>query len=181
MAHWKTPFLLGRWLFRGYVTSGGHPSCSQCHPTSSTPPPIWHWSCEKKTITFHCTGCLIGMLIMVYYNPYTGSPFSSGKVTGSVEKSMASLSSDTTAASILAFFLAIIFVLACAMSPSIGEGWPGPSWWTLPSEWNLIWYSTSDTFLQLAGCEKSQSFGAQLVKQARHRKIVRALTQQHRG
>ena len=24
---------------------------------------------KKKTLTFHCTGCLIGILIMVYYNP----------------------------------------------------------------------------------------------------------------
>ena len=25
---------------------------------------------KKKTLTFHSTGCLIGILIMVYYNPH---------------------------------------------------------------------------------------------------------------
>ncbi len=29
-----------------------------------------HLSHEKNPLTFHYTGCLIGILIMVYYNPY---------------------------------------------------------------------------------------------------------------
>ena len=56
----KTPFGLIASAFSSLWTSSwGH--CRLFLP--------WHLSHEKKHLTFHYTGCLIGILIMVYYNP----------------------------------------------------------------------------------------------------------------
>ena len=41
---------------------GNHPCTNYFHTLM--------WATKKTLITFHCTGWLIGILIMVYYNPY---------------------------------------------------------------------------------------------------------------
>ena len=61
----RNPFAMGT-LFDGCLF---HPVDIYFY-NSKAASPKRHLSHEKKPLTFHYTGCLIGILIMVYYNPH---------------------------------------------------------------------------------------------------------------
>ena len=68
---WKKPctswyFSLSNYL-QGLYVQGGDRRISSINNIIATPVDMSH---EKNPLTFHYTGCLIGILIMVYYNPH---------------------------------------------------------------------------------------------------------------
>ena len=79
----KGNFIFQPWMFKGYVSFLGsifHDSVSGCRFFSTSLVSIHLRSPKqlkpnlseprKNPLTFHCTGCLIVILIMVYYNPH---------------------------------------------------------------------------------------------------------------